>query len=98
MQDHGRSCWNSLLSLKGETARFREETFSGIFMEAPELLDFDSGLMVRADHPSFFVHSLDLPRGLREGESLSLQGKLWRIREISNTGQGRRELSLADEL
>ena len=70
-----RTSWRSLLSLRGEDALFKGEALPGIFLESPEIYDYENNMVVRLTGPTFTVHKDDLrgetPDGLKEETFLS---------------------------
>lgn len=78
-------------------AETESQRFPGIFLECPEVMDFESGLMIRQETPSFFLHQADLCSELKEEERVRIRGQELRIREIKKQGYGRLELRLCYE-
>jgi len=94
-----RTSWRSLLSLRGEDALFKGEALPGIFLESPEIYDYENNVVVRLTGPTFTVHKDDLreetPDGL-EGRDIFIRGLPYKIREQNLLGHGRIELRLLD--
>jgi len=94
-----RTSWRSLLSLRGEDALFMGEALPGIFLESPEIYDYENNMVVRLTGPTFTVHKEDLSREAlekTEGCEIFIRGLPYKIRERNFLGHGRIELRLLD--